>query len=144
MGYYPKLDKDIITTQKNLGDAEESLGTRFAQFIQTTSDPCIGDSCKNWRLPKETDTWKKDYTVPNFGADPEVSGVMDSIATAEKQEKHHLVMGTPESKAKWKNVATLKQNRYDMDPSLEEDAISTNQHIEAAEDKLGVPLVQYQ
>jgi len=142
--YYPKLDGDIVTTQKNLGAAEDSLGVRFSQFIQTTSDPCLGDGCGVYKLPHPKDDWKKDYYVPNFGADPEVAGVMDSIATAEKQEKHHLVMGTPESKAKWKNVATLDANRYDMNPSLDSEVITTNRNIEAAEDKLGVNLVNYQ
>jgi len=53
-------------------------------------------------------------------------------------------MGTPESKAKWQIVAKLDSNRYDMNPKLDQDVISTNQHIEAAEDKLGVPLINYQ
>ena len=53
-------------------------------------------------------------------------------------------MGTPESKAKWQIVAKLDQNRYDMNPKLDQDVISTNQNIEAAEDKLGVPLINYQ
>lgn len=141
--YYPKLDGDIVTTQKNLGNAEESLGTQFAQFIQTTSDPCLGDGCGVYKLPHVVDSWKKDYAVPNFGADPEVASVMDSIKIAEKQEKHELVMGTADSKAKWKNVAKLAENRYDMDPKLDDDVKATNQNIEAAEDKIGVPLVNY-
>lgn len=149
--YYPKLDNDVITTQKNLGKAEEQAGVTFAQqanaglsFIQTNSDPCIGDSCSVYKLPKEPAGFKKDYFVPNFGADPEVAGVMDSIKYAEKQEKHNLIMGTPESRAKWKNVAKLPGNRYDMEPKLDSDVINTNQNIASAEDKLGVPLVNYQ
>lgn len=82
--YYPKLDSDVVTTQKNLGNAEDSLGVRFTQFIQTTSDPCIGDSCKVYKLPAEAKGFDKDYFVPNFGADPEVASVMDSIKIAEK------------------------------------------------------------
>lgn len=53
-------------------------------------------------------------------------------------------MGTPESRAKWKNVAKLDANRYDMNPSLDAEVITTNQNIESAEDKLGFPLVHYQ
>jgi hypothetical protein len=53
-------------------------------------------------------------------------------------------MGTPESRAKWQIVAKLDQNRYDMNPSLDSDVVTTNQNIEAAEDKLGFPLVHYQ
>jgi hypothetical protein len=127
-----------------LGNAEESLGTQFAQFIQTESDPCWGDSCKVYTLPNHKENWKKDYYVPNFGADPEVASVMDSIKIAEKQEKHDLVMGTADSRAKWQIVAKLDDNRYDMDPKLDSDVITTNQNIEAAEDKLDHPLVNYQ
>jgi hypothetical protein len=34
-------------------------------------------------------------------------------------------MGTPESKAKWQIVAKLDENRYDMEPKLDGDVIST-------------------
>ena len=142
--YFPKLDGDVVTTQRNLGNAEDSLGVRFTQFIQTTSDPCIGDSCGVYKLPAGPKDPPRDYFVPNFGADPEVASVMDSIKIAEKQEKHNLVMGTPESRAKWQIVAKLDSNRYDMDPSLDADVISTNQNIASAEDKLGFQLVHYQ
>ena len=53
-------------------------------------------------------------------------------------------MGTADSRAKWQIVAKLDDNRYDMDPKLDSDVITTNQNIEAAEDKLDHPLVNYQ
>ena len=54
--------------------------------------------------------------------------------------KHKLIMGTPESKAKWHNVA--KNTLYDYHPSLDKDVISTNKHITDAEDSLGKVMVQ--
>jgi hypothetical protein len=65
------------------------------------SDP-IGSTLgiTQYLLPKYKDPLapkKLDYFVPNFGADPEVAGVMNSLAIAEEQLKHKLVMGTPES-----------------------------------------------
>lgn len=54
--------------------------------------------------------------------------------------KHKLIMGTPESKAKWHNVA--KDTLYDFNQPLDKDVISTNKHIADAEDKLGFTMVQ--
>jgi hypothetical protein len=54
--------------------------------------------------------------------------------------KHKLVMGTPESKAKYHNVA--KYTLYDYHPSLDKDVVSTNKHISDAEDTLGKQMIQ--
>lgn len=83
-----------------------------------------------------------DYFVPNFGKDPDMEGTMNSLKIAEKMNTHKLIMGTPESKAKWHNVA--KDTLYDYHPSLDKDVISTNKHIAEAEDKLGFAMVQLQ
>ena len=79
-----------------------------------------------------------DYPVPNFGPDPENANTMNSIAIAEKMNNHKLIMGTPESKAKWHTVA--KDTLYDYHPALDKDVINTNRHIAEAEDKLGVTM----
>ena len=43
--YNPKLDKDVITTQKNLDKTEEILGKTFAQ-LDSSSDPiCSSAGC---------------------------------------------------------------------------------------------------
>lgn len=47
-------------------------------------------------------------------------------------------MGTPESKAKWHNVA--KDTLYDYHPKLDQDVITTNRHIAKAEDQLGITM----
>jgi|TARA_B110000285_G_scaffold117355_1_gene132993 hypothetical protein len=51
-------------------------------------------------------------------------------------------MGTADSRAKWQIVAKLDENRYDLNPRLDGDVISTNRHLEQAEDKLGETMVQ--
>merc|ERR1719230_1179222 len=78
---------------------------------------------------------KLDYVVPNFGPDKETAGVMDSLAIAEKQLDHKLVMGTPESKAKWHNVA--KDTLYDYQPELDDDVKTTWKHMHDSEESLG-------
>jgi hypothetical protein len=69
-----------------------------------------------------------------------MEGTMNSLKIAEKLNTHKLVMGTPESKAKWHIVA--KDTLYDYHPALDKDVISTNKNIEDAEDKLGFQMVQ--
>ncbi len=46
-----------------------------------------------------------DYPVPNFGADPDMETNMRSLEIAEEKTGKKLIMGTPESKAQWKNPA---------------------------------------
>merc|ERR1711990_1221396 len=69
-----------------------------------------------------------------------MSGTMNSLEIAEKMNNHKLIMGTPESKAKWHNVA--KDTLYDYHPALDKDVISTNKHISEAEDRLGTAMIQ--
>jgi hypothetical protein len=45
--------------------------------------------------------------------------------------KHKLVMGTPESKAKWHNVA--KDTLYNFKPDLDGDIKDTQSHLGYAE-----------
>lgn len=45
--------------------------------------------------------------------------------------KHKLVMGTPESKAKWHNVA--KDTQYNFAPDLDKDIVDTQSHLGYAE-----------
>lgn len=78
----------------------------------------------------------QDYFVPNFGVDKEVTGTLASIKTAENSLEHKLVMGTPESRAKWHNVA--KDTLYDYHPALEDDVKTTWRNLNKAEDDLGV------
>jgi hypothetical protein len=49
--------------------------------VQLASDPCIGN-CGNWKLPTEKENFKKDYTVNDFGPDPDMVGTMNSLRVA--------------------------------------------------------------
>jgi len=65
---------------------------------------------------------------------------MDSISIGEKMNKHKLIMGTADSKAKWHNVA--KDTLYNYYPKLDGDVVNTNRHMVEAEDRLGYSMVQ--
>ena len=62
-----------------------------------------------------------------------MESVANSIGIAEKAHSHKLIMGTPESKAKWHNVA--KDVDYDFAPELDEDIKHTQKHLGYAETK---------
>lgn len=98
----PKLDGDVISTVRHIDQAEDKLGVTM---VQTQSDPCWGASCELYAVDKPPPGHPMDYPVPSYGADPDMEGTMNSLASAEKQENHHLVMGTDESRRKWIPVA---------------------------------------
>ena len=50
-------------------------------------------------------------------------GTMNSLSIAEAMKKHKLIMGTPESRAKYHNKA--KDTEYDYNPKLDKDVITT-------------------
>jgi hypothetical protein len=52
-----------------------------------------------------------------------MTGTMNSLSIAEEQKKHKLIMGTPESKAKYHNAA--KDTEYNYNPKLDKDVITT-------------------
>ena len=52
-----------------------------------------------------------------------MTGTMNSLSIAEEQKKHKLIMGTPESKAKYHNKA--KDTEYNYNPKLDKDVITT-------------------
>jgi hypothetical protein len=151
-------DKDIKDSLENTGKAESQLNHVWKAVqlenaeksdIMIESDPiCSTAGCTQYAHPPPKDSTTEpppaavDYPVPNFGKDPDMVSTMNSIKIAEEMNTHKLVMGTPESKAKWHNVA--KDTLYDYHPSLDKDVISTNKHIAEAEDTLGFQMVQLQ
>ena len=64
-----------------------------------------------------------------------MTGTMNSLTIAEDQKKHKLVMGTPESRAKYHNKA--KDTEYDYNPKLDKDVITTQQNLEKTQETLG-------
>jgi hypothetical protein len=149
-------DKDINDSLANTASAEAQLKHQWKAVqlenveqsdIMIESDPiCSTAGCTQYQHPAPKDSTTEPppaavgYAVPNFGKDPDMAGTLNSIKIAEEMNKHKLVMGTPESKAKWHNVA--KDTLYDFNQPLDKDVISTNKHISEAEDKLGFTMVQ--
>ena len=136
--YHPSLDKDVISTNKHISEAEDRLGQTM---IQIQDDPIYSSvGLTEYLHPKpKKDPWapaKQDYTVPNFGVDKDIIDTGNSIKMTEDKLQHPLIMGTKESKAYWHIVA--KDTLYDYHPKLDNDVITTNRNIAAAEDKLGV------
>jgi hypothetical protein len=107
--------------------------------LESTSDPiCSSAGCFQYNHPKKSDSAKipRDYFVPNFGVDNDVLGTANSISIAEAQLEHKLVMGTPESRAKYHNKA--KDALYNYNPSLDDDVKTTNRNLANAEETLGI------
>ena len=76
-----------------------------------------------------------DYPVPNHGPDPDMVATQRSIEIGEAAHAHKLIMGTPESKAKWHNVA--KDTDYNFAPDLDEDMVHTAKHLADTQTRLG-------
>ena len=94
-------DHDIIETKKSWATQEAAHGHFW-----------------NVNAPKPDDP-PRDYFVPSFGKDSDMSGTMNSLSIAEDQRKHKLIMGTPESRAKYANKA--KDTQYNYYPKLDAD-----------------------
>jgi len=102
--------------------AKETAPTSEAE-LQLESDP-IGASIGivQYLHPKE-EKHPVDYFVPDFGNDPDMDATANSIKIAEQAHSHKLIMGTPESKAKWHNLA--KETMYNFAPELDEDIVTS-------------------
>ena len=110
-----------------------------ASALTIESDPiCSSAGCTQYKHKKAKLGYDIDYPVPNFGADPDMTATMSNIALAEGMHSHKLIMGTPESKAKWHNVA--KDTLYDYNPELDEDVQNTLGHIGLSEKNVGRPM----
>ena len=133
--FAPKLDEDIVHTQAHLGDSETRLKHKWViEDVQLESDPiCSSAGCTQYKHKKTPLGYDINYPVPDFGKDPDMESVANSIGIAEKAHSHKLIMGTPESKAKWHNVA--KDVDYDFAPELDEDIKHTQKHLGYAETK---------
>lgn len=145
MNYYVPdfgLDHDVKVSLSNTANAEKTLGPWNEYKMQSQadmhleSDPiCSSAGCTQYKHKQTKLGYDLDYFVPNFGADPDMTSVESSIALAEGMHSHKLIMGTPESKAKWHNVA--KDTLYDYDPELDEDIKASLAHIGISEKSVG-------
>jgi hypothetical protein len=124
----------------NLDLVEGKLGHKYEPwtFVQTdaTSDPiCSSAGCGQYKHPKKDPGYDKDYPVVDLGVDRDIVGAHEDLAVAEGMLKHKLIMGTDESKAKWKNPA--KKTEYDYSPKLEKDMHDAATNLDLVEGKLG-------
>jgi hypothetical protein len=73
--------------------------------------------------------------------DQDVLDTTKSIINAQLTHHHKLVMGTPESRSKYKNMAA-EAPKYDYSPALDEDIVDSNKNLKNAEGKLGSWTIQ--
>jgi len=138
--YSPKLDKDMHDAATNLDLVEGKLGHKYEPwtFVQTetSSDPiCDSSGCNQYKHKKKDPGYDKDYPVVDLGVDRDIVGAHEDLAVAEGMLKHKLIMGTDESKAKWKNPA--KKTDYDYSPKLDRDMHDAATNLDLVEGKLG-------
>jgi hypothetical protein len=69
-----------------------------------------------------------------------MEATMNSLRIGEDQTGHKLVMGTPESKAKWHIKA--KDTLYNYYPALDKDVVDSAHHLTMSESRLGTTFVQ--
>jgi hypothetical protein len=133
------LDHDILTTKASLKTAQSDLGHNWSLLqldSDLESDPiCSSAGCTQYAHKKTPLGYDIDYFVPNFGPDPDNAATMRSIEIGEAAHGHKLVMGTPESQAKWHNVA--KDTDYNFAPDLDEDMVHTAKHLADTQTRLG-------
>ena len=134
----PKLDEDIKVSQANLKstDKEGTWKPVFDVQLDMESDPiCDSSGCNQYKHKKKDPGYDKDYPVVDLGVDKDIVGAHEDLAVAEGMLKHKLIMGTDESKAKWKNPA--KKTDYDYSPKLDRDMHDAATNLDLVEGKLG-------
>jgi len=100
--FAPKMDGDVISTQKNLADAEEKLGHKWDLVqlnsnVNTESDPiCSSAGCTQYKHKAKPLGYDIDYPVPHFGTDHLINQSNASLDTAEKMLGHKWVWTKPE------------------------------------------------
>ena len=93
--------------------------------IECKTESAADDSGKPPKHPK-------DYFVPNFGMDRDISGGFEDLTVAEKLVGHRWTsMGTDFNKEKFKNRA--KDVDYNFAPKLDDDMIDSQNNLKASE-----------
>jgi len=133
-------DHDIKVSLHNQHNAEMTLGQAVtlqnAADIHLESDPiCDSSGCNQYKHKKKDPGYDKDYPVVDLGVDRDIVGSHEDLAVAEGIVHHKLIMGTDESKAKWKNPA--KKTDYDYSPKLDKDMHDAATNLDLVEGKLG-------
>ena len=99
--FNPALDGEVISTLKNLGDAEKSVGHKWNILdvqldsdinADVESDPiCSSAGCTQYKHKKKDLGYKINYGVPNFGRDHNINQNFESLDLAEKQLGHKWI-----------------------------------------------------
>jgi hypothetical protein len=137
------MDHDIKVSFHNQNVAEAALGQNVTQAvnmqqmadIHLESDPiCDSSGCTQYKHKKKDRGYDIDYPVADLGVDRDIIANHEDLKIAEGIVKHHLIMGTDESKEKWKNPA--KKTEYDYSPKLEGDMHDAAVNLDLVENQL--------
>lgn len=145
------MDHDIVSTHKNMKDAEKKLGAwnpvkdpetkkyvvptasaaQHPQALQQLqSDPICSSAGCNYKEKKAAATHPMDYFVPDFGMDHEIQNVDQSLHASQVINNHTWDYVKDTSKP-------TPPTEYNTEPTLDSDVLNTHAHMEAAEQKLG-------
>jgi hypothetical protein len=128
-------DKQIEDTKKSLATAEKMTGHNW-ELVQLQSDPiCSSAGCTQYKQKSTPLGYDLDYFVPDFGVDSDILDTTHSILNAELTHHRKLIMGTKESKQRYKNMA--KQVDYNFKPELSDDIKDSQSNLKNAEKSLG-------
>ena len=112
-----------------------------AKKLRMHSDPiCASSGCHQYLHPEldkdGNQDWPINYPVAHFGMDRDIQGNFEDLAVAEGIVGHRWTsMGTKENKEKTKLAAA--HTRYDLNPKLEENMITSLKNLKDTEVKLG-------
>lgn len=85
--FKPALDHDMVSTQKNIANAEGEYGNW--DLLQTESDPiCSSAGCTQYKHPEPPKGPPMDYPVPDFGVDHEIINSMEDERLASSMLGH--------------------------------------------------------
>ena len=137
--YAPELDGNMKTSLKNLKEAQSNLDFEWDisapsddwMALQTESDPiCSSAGCDQYKHP-EKKLHPMNYPVPSFGADPEITGINQSLAVAEATTGHKwdFTFAKPPVNAAAKTM-------YNFAPELDGRIKTSLKNLAQAEDSL--------
>lgn len=86
--YYPKLDGDVINTNRHITEAENTLGTTMLQIRSDPITDSTGEVTQYTHPEGKEKKWKMNYAVPNFGVDHEMLSDAENVAATEKKLGH--------------------------------------------------------
>lgn len=87
----PTLDREIITSKKNLDDSQTKLNHKWViedlqtdQQVNTESDPiCSSAGCSQYKHKQPSLGYDINYPVPNFGEDRDITDSKNSLSLVE-------------------------------------------------------------